>query len=115
MNLNNLNKEQLQALLRDLTLYRDLVKQVWERGKKVFAHIKEWKNDFVVEFFPNLEKNFVLEEVKKIYEKVFSTKPSDNEIILKENEKIWWGMKIYFNDDMIDMSFSKFEKLIKTK
>jgi alpha-amylase/alpha-mannosidase (GH57 family) len=113
MNLDWLNKEQLQVLLKDLSLYRDLIKQVWKRWKKVYANLKEWENEFVVEFFPNLDKNFVLDEAKKIYEKTFSTKVSDKEIILKENEKIWWWMKVFFNDSLIDMSFSKFEKLIK--
>ena len=114
MNLDNLNKQELQVLLKDLSLYKKLVSQVWNRWKEIFYNIKEWKNKFVVEYFPNLEKEFILSESKKIFEKIFSQKNlRDEEIILKENKKIWWGMKIFFNNDMIDMSFLKFEKIIK--
>lgn len=112
-NLNWLSQEELKVLLKDLSLYKNLISQTWKRWKEIFSHLKEWKNKFFVEFFPNLEKNFVLEESKKIFEKIFWQKPSDEEISLKENKKILWWMKIFFNDDMVDMSFLKFQKIIK--
>lgn len=113
-NLENLNKQELQAVLKDLSLYKKLTSQVWERWKQIFSHIKEWKNKFSVEYFPNIDKEFVLEEAKKIYEKVFSQKNlKDEEIILSEKKEILWWMKIFFNDDMVDMSFLKIQKLIK--
>lgn len=114
MDLNNLNKQELQALLKDLSLYKKLVSQVWNRWKEIFHHIKEWKNKFVVEYFPNIEKEFILEESKKIFEKMFSQKNlKDEEIILIENKKILWWMKIFFNENMVDMSFLKIHNLIK--
>jgi len=113
MNLDWLSKEQLKDLLKDLSLYKTLSTQIWKRWTEIFSHLKEWKNKFSVEFFPNLEKNFVLEESKKIFSKIFWKNPSDWEISLKENKKILWWMKIFFNDDMIDMSFLKFQKIIK--
>ena len=74
MNLDNLNKQELKALLKDLSLYKKLVSQVWNRWKEIFSHVKEWKSKFVVEYFPNIEKKFVLEESKKIFEKIFLKK-----------------------------------------
>jgi len=119
MNLNNLNKQELQALLKDLSLYKKLVTQVWNRWKEIFSNIKEWKNKFLVEYFAwengeNFDKEFILSESKKIFENKFSQKNlKDEEIILVENKKILWWMKIFFNDDMVDISFLKIQNLIK--
>jgi len=114
MNFDNLNKRELKELLKNLILYRDLVKKIWKRWKKIFSQINDWKNSFVVEFFPKLDKNFVLEKSKKIFEEVFWQKNLNNEeIILKENEKIWWWMRLFFNDQMVDLSFLRMKNLIK--
>jgi len=113
MNLENLNKQELQALLKDLSLYKKLVSQVWARWKEIFASIKEWKNKFVVEFFSNLDEDFVYSESLKVFEKVFWQKPKKDEISFIESPKLLGWMKIYFNDDMVDMSFLKIQNLIK--
>lgn len=114
MNLDNLNQQELKNLLKNLSLYKKLTSQIWNRGREIFSQIKEWKNKFVVEFFPNIEKKFVLDEAKKVYEDVFNQKKiNDEEIFLIENEKILWWMKIFFNDDVVDMSFLKIQNLIK--
>jgi hypothetical protein len=44
---------------------------------------------------------------------MFDIDVNDNEIKLIKNEKIKWGMKVYLNDNLVDLSFLKFYNLLK--
>ena len=43
---------------------------------------------------------------------MFDIDVADTDIKLIKNEKIKWGMKIYLNDSLIDLSFLKFYNLL---
>ena len=44
-NIENLNKTELEQLLKDLRLYKDLVRKVGNRWKTIYDNIFNWKND----------------------------------------------------------------------
>lgn len=111
-NIENLQKAELEELLKNLRLYKDLVKKVWNRGKKIYENVFNWKNEYSVEYYWDLDESYVLTEAKSIYKKVFNVDVSDSEIILSKNEKIKGWMKVYFNDNLIDLSFLKFYNLL---
>lgn len=111
--IENLSKVELEELLKNLRLYKDLVKKVWKRWEKIFSKLFEWKNEYLVEYYWNLDESYVLKESKEIYKRIFEADVKDAEIKIKQNQKIKWGMKIYLNDDLVDLSFLKFYNLLK--
>lgn len=112
-NLDNLNKSELQELLKELKVYKDLIKKVWNRGKKIFENIYNSKNDYLVEYYSELEEAYVYEEASKIYKKLFDVKVEKEDIRFVRNDKILGWIKVYLNDNLVDMSFLKFYNLLK--
>jgi len=112
-NIECLKKVELEELLKNFRTYKELVNRVWNRWKKIFAHLFNWKNEYVVEYYWELDESYLLTEAKEIYKKVFDMEVKDSDIKLVKNEKVKWGMKVYFNDNLIDLSFLKFYNLLK--
>lgn len=112
-NLDNLNKTELQDLLKSLNLYKKLVTKVWNRWKDIFANIVEWKNNLTVEYHTSLSEDDISSEAIKIFEKIFWIKISKTDVTFIKSDKVLGWMKLYMNDNMIDMSFLKFYNLVK--
>jgi hypothetical protein len=66
-----------------------------------------------VEYYPALGENSAWEEAQVVYKKVFWETVDKNDVSFVESENISWGMKVYMDDSMVDLSFSKIEKIIK--
>ena len=111
-NIENLNKAELEQLLKDLRLYKDLVKKVWTRWKTIYENLFNWKNEYKVEYYGDLDESYVLWEAKSVYKKVFDIEVNDSDIQISKNEKIKGWVKIYFNDNLVDLSFQKFYNLL---
>jgi hypothetical protein len=111
-NIEGLGKAELEELLKDLNTYKDLIKKVWKRGKAIFDNKFNWINQYSVEYFGDLDESFILTEAKEIYKKMFDIEVNDDQIKLIKNEKIKWGMKVYLNDNLVDLSFLKFYNLL---
>ena len=113
LGVEGLQKAELKELLKNLRTYKDLVNKVWNRWKKIFAHLFNWKNVYNVEYYWEVDESYLLSEAKVIYKKLFDIEVNDSDIRLVKNEKVKWGMKVYFNDNLIDLSFLKFYNLLK--
>ncbi len=111
-NIQNLNKLELKELLRNLRFYNDLTKKIWNRWKKVYEKVFNWKNEYLVEYYWDIEESYVLEKAKNVYKKIFNIDIITNDIKIIKNEKIKWWMKVYLNDDLVDLSFLKFYNLL---
>jgi len=112
-NLEWLDKAELEKLLKDLKVYNQLIKKVWKRWKDIFDNKFNWINQYSVEYYGDIDESFVLTEAKTIYKKMFDIDVVDTDIKLIKNEKIKWGIKIYLNDSLVDLSFLKFYNLLK--
>ena len=112
-NLEKLNKNELQELLKNLSLYKDLIKKVWNRGKTIFNKIFSWSNTYTVEYYWELDKEYVIKESQYIYKKMFDQDVRAEDINLVRKNKIKGWMKIYLNDSLVDLSFLKFYNLLK--
>lgn len=112
-NIESLDLKDLKELLKEVKLYRELNKQLWNRWKVVYEKIKTGKSDFYVEYFPVLDKEIVLDESIKVYKKVFWLDVSIEDVRLIEKESLKWGMKVYVDDKVIDLSYEKIERKIK--
>jgi hypothetical protein len=111
-NIEGLWKVELEKLLKDLKTYKDLMKKVWKRGKDIFNNKFNWINQYSVEYYGDIDESFVLAEAKEIYKKMFNIDVNDKDIKLIKNEKIKWWMKVYLNDNLVDLSFLKFYNML---
>lgn len=110
--IERLQKAELEELLKDLRVYKDLIKKVWKRWKNIFDNIFNNINEYSVEYYWDIEESYILTEAKEIYKKMFNMEVNDSDIKLIKNEKIKWGMKVYLNDNLVDLSFLKFYNLL---
>ncbi len=105
--LSSYSKEELENVLRVLKNYRASLKQIWNRSilsdskekkEKFFRieHTKEISEDFLKKFSENV--------VKKFFPEVSTS--AHCEYIL--NEKIIGGIRVFYGDDMMDLSFQDF-------
>ena len=108
-----LDKSQLKDLLRDLKLYRELENELGEQWIVLFNRIKNNTQSYVVEYYPNVTQELAWENAQQIYKKTFSVEPDKHQVEFLERESLKWWIKVYLNDDMVDMSFDKIEKALK--
>jgi len=111
-NIEGLWKAELEELLKDLKVYKDLTKKVWKRWKMIFDNKFNWVNQYSVEYYWEMDESYILAEAKEVYKKMFEISVDDKDIKLIKNEKIKGWMKIYLNDNLIDLSFLKFYNIL---
>lgn len=111
--IEKLSLQEMRKLLSQLKEYKDITKKLWDRGRAIFLRSLSWETLYRVEYFPSLSEENVYESALSAYKKVFWVTPKKEEIQFIQKESILGGMKIYKNDEMVDMSFSKVERLLK--
>lgn len=111
--INNLNLEELKQLLTQVSNYNDLKTKLWKRWTALFQRNLNNKDLLVVEYFWDNSKENIFELSAKVFKDVYKVEANISEINFIRNDKIKWWMKVYKNDEMVDLSFSKIEKQIK--
>ncbi len=110
--INDLDLNQLQELLVELKLYKDLDKKLWSRWRNLYNSLKTWKKTYLVEYFPAISEDLAYEISSKVYTEVFNLKIEKNEIKFVSKESILGWVKVYFGDKVVDLSYQKIEKII---
>ncbi len=115
LDISTLDKLQLKNLLKKLQILNSLTKSLWNRWKKEFERINSWVNFYKIEYFEvsNDTLNFVKEKAVESFEKLFKIKIWIDEICFAKNQNLKWWMRLYYNDNMFDLSYNKFEGLLK--
>ncbi len=113
VNIDNLGLSELKNLLVDIRLYRDLKKQLGTRWEILYKKLENWTNTLVVEYFPAISEDLAWEESKKIFDKVFGLNVNREEVVFSKKENLKWGIKVYVNDKMIDLSYDRVEKMVR--
>ena len=113
MDIQNLWKQELVSLLKELNTYRDLTKKIWRRGRDIYKKRLNNKNDFIVEYSSNLDENFVLEKSLEVYKKNFFLNIDKNDIKLYKKDNLIWWIRVYMDDQMVDLSFLKIYNTLK--
>lgn len=108
-----LNKEDLKKFLKDLKSIKFLVKDLWR---------KKWLEEFkrvnfnhslnTVEYFPVMSLDEVKEISLKFFSKSFNKNISLDQIIFKENIALDGWMRIFSDDNMLDISYKKIESFL---
>ena len=109
----DLSLSESKELLRSLKLYEDLWKKLWNRGEKLFKSISSWKSIYKIEYFENASKKDAIEEWLIAFKKVFWETPKVEEITLEARKALAWGIRIYKDDNLLDLSFKKAEDALK--
>jgi len=86
--IEKLGLKELQDLLADLKLYKDMTKKLGERGRRLFHINRKGDSTFTVEYYPSLKQDDVYTSALEVYKKVFSVTPSKSEISFIEKESI---------------------------
>ena len=112
VNLSSYSPEVLNEVLSVLRFYTTALKQIWDRAE--FRDPKGLKISQVkVEYAHWADKSFVQSFTEKILFTFFPESDKDS-CIYTENPKITGWIRIFFGDDMVDISFDKFAHLIKS-
>ena len=111
--IDNLTLEEAKQVLKGISSYADMSKKLWERGKELFKKQMRGENTYVVEYFPALGQSAAWSQAEGVYAKTFHVTPGQDEVTFIEKTDVKWGMKVYCNDDMVDLSYKKVETLIQ--
>jgi hypothetical protein len=111
-NLEGKNLWDLQNLLKNLKLYKDLTKKLGNRWKKLFDSITNNKSIYKVEYFDAISEEQALQEALMAFKKVFGEEPKKEDIVLKKKSSLEGWIRIFKDDNLVDLSFKKVEKSI---
>lgn len=109
IDVKNLDIETAKKALKDMRLYQDMVKKLGKRGKKLFVQKTNGTHSFIVEYYPSVGKEYALEKALNVYSKAFSITPRQEEVQLFEKEHLLSGLKVYLDDNCVDLSFKNIE------
>lgn len=113
--ISKLNKLELKGLLKKLQLLNSLKKSLWNRWIREFGRINNWVNSYKIEYYDSEGKSlsYVKEKSSICFNKLFWLNIKTEEIQFVSNKNLKWWIRIFFNDNMFDLSYSRFEKLLK--
>lgn len=108
----NISGEELKKILKTLKLYKELTKKLWNRWKALFKSILTWESEYKVEYYIHASKDDSLKEAIEVYKKVFWDSVSPDDIKLVEKESLEWGIKVFKDDNLVDLSFKKASEIL---
>jgi len=112
-NLDNLNLVELRNLLNQVKNYKDLKVKLWNRWIELYKRNLAHKDLYLVEYFGETSLDDIYNISNDIYKNTFKVDLKKDDIKFVRNDDLKWGVKVYKNDSMVDLSFSRIEKLIK--
>lgn len=111
--LEKIDLAQAKDILKKLRSYSDMSKKLWLRGRELFMKNFTGTQSFTVEYFPALGEDSAWNTAQDVFKKSFSLSPKREEVKFNENKNIKGGMKVYVNDNMVDLSYKKVENLMQ--
>ena len=115
IDISKLNKLELKDTLKKLKLLSSLRKSLWKRWNTEFERLNAWVNSYKVEYydFGDSSLSFTKEKSLESFKKLFWIDISIEEIQFIKNQDIKWWFRIFFNDNMYDLSYQRFEWMLK--
>lgn len=111
--IDTLSLSEAKKTLKSLRSYQDISKKIGKRWKMIFKKKMEWISTFTVEYFPNVDEDFAYEKSLPVFKKFFDVTPKKEEILFVKKENLQWGMKVYKDDSLIDISYSRVVNKLK--
>lgn len=111
--IQKLEKAELKKLLKELHLYKELTDELWVRWEKLFRRIMNDEKSFQVEYFWAVTESLAWSSAQNVYKKVFDLSPKKEEVEFINKESLKWGIKVYLDDQVVDLSFDKVERAFR--
>jgi len=112
--LNNLNRNEAISLLKNLRTLQNLNKKLGSRWVDLFKRTINKKDFLKVEYFwEDSQLDFINKLANDVYKKSFWIDATNLEVIFVQNKELIWWMKVYYNDNVVDISFSNIINKIK--
>jgi len=109
-NIDSLSVADAKGLLKHLNVYRDMKKKLWLRGVALFKRNLSGTSTFLVEHFSTVSEDLAFAKSQTVYKKTFNVEPKRADIEFRQVDHIGWWIKVYMDDNMVDMSYSKIKK-----
>ena len=106
-NIEKLNSSELKTVLKWLKLYSDLTKKLGNRWKAIFKNKLLGTKSYKVEYTDALWEEKAWGKANIAFKKAFWNTPKKEEVSFIVNNEIFGGVKIFEDDNMIDLSLSK--------
>lgn len=106
LDISGLGKEELSSVLKSLKLYRILKKRLGNRGVAIFNAIRSGEKILRVEYFPAIGRETAEKSLAEAFGKGFA---DGFRTEWKENPALKGGVRAFFGDEMVDLSFSRIE------
>lgn len=113
IDIKKLSEKDLKKLLKDLLLYQGLSHDLGKKWKEVFEHIMYGTHKHQVEYFDTVSEDIAWDHAKEVYKKVFDSEPERKEVEFLKKTSLKWGIKVYLDDKVVDMSFDKIWRALK--
>lgn len=113
MQVEHLTLPEAKATLKSLRSYQDISKKVGKRGKAIFKRKMDKNSVYIVEYFPNVDEDFAFTHSLPVFKKFFDCTPSKEEVSFVKKESLLWGMKVYKDDSLVDLSFKRVVNKLK--
>ena len=110
INFEGVSLKELKEILKSLRLYKDLSSKLWSRWKNIYKSITNNTSIYKIEYFEKSSKDDALEQWLVAYERIFGETPKSEEINLVAKKSLEWWIRIYKDDNLVDLSFNKLEK-----
>lgn len=109
ISLTSYSKEDLSYALRLLRNYKNTYNQIGKRAK--FFPSSKSEKAFRIQHTDNISQEEIT-RFASLYISQFFSEVKDPKITYEINNDITGGMRLFYGDDMIDISFQKFSQLI---
>ena len=115
IDISKLNKIELKELLKKTKLLSSLMKSLWKRWVSEYRKVSKWINLYRVEYYDFTQNSlsFIQENALEWFDKFFWLKLKKDDIEFTLNKDLKWWIRIFVNDNMFDMAYSRFEKILK--
>jgi len=111
--LENIDISLARELLSWLREYADMKKKLWVRGRDLFMRNMNGEKLFSVEYFSGMSEDTAWEQAEGVFKKSFGETVEKKYVSFEKNDDIKWGMKVYMDDNMVDLSFKKIETMLQ--
>lgn len=115
MGISKLDRLWMKDLLKKLNLLSSLKKSLWKRWILQYQRINDDVNFYKIEYYNSWEMSlsYAKEKSIELFNKLFGIDLKVEEIQFISNQDLKWWLRVFCNDDMYDLSYKRFEKLLK--
>lgn len=111
--LENIDLKSAKSLLHSLRQYSDMSKKLWKRGRNLFMKTLSGEQTLRVEYFPALWESAAWTQAQWVFKKSFGVDADKSSVEFLSSDLLKWGMKVYCDDNMVDLSFKKVEDIMQ--